>query len=105
MKFTPGPWKVDNFGGQPCIVPADAEKRAINGIYQSGEYIATIHDTTGKTKTANARLIAACPVMLDILQTVNAYFYEYRNGELSGYEHELAGQVGALVAMIDGPEE
>ena len=56
MKFTPGPWKVDNFGGQPCIVPA------------SGEYIATIHDTIGKTKTANARLICAAPELVDVLQ-------------------------------------
>jgi hypothetical protein len=46
------------------------------------------------------KLNEAAPEMLDLLQTLAAYFYEYRNGELSGYEHELAGQVSALLTKI-----
>ena len=101
MKHTPGPWRVaENAIGTEMILGSISAYRLAD--------ICSYEGTLGPTKEisrANARLIAACPVMLDILQTVNAYFYEYRNGELSGYEHELAGQVGALVAMIDGPEE
>lgn len=47
-------------------------------------------------------LIAEAPAMLDMLQSIHAYFYEYRNGDLSGYEHELAGQVSAILHKIEG---
>ena len=99
MKFTPGPWKVDNFGGQPCIVPADAKKRAIGGIYQSGEYIATIHDTIGKTKTANARLIAAGPKMYKLLEQAASLLCTPGDGHAA-----LVLEMGRVLVEIDGEE-
>ena len=89
MKHTPGPWKVQQVDNQSYA-------RTIVG---DGFWIADVaHAATGDNESAaNARLTAAAPEMLDMLQTINAYFYEYRNGELSGYEHELAGQISATI--------
>ncbi|GEM_PF-976347 len=64
---TPGPWKVERAQG----------KRGQLYIWMDGEYwgghaIATVHDRVPESASANARLIAAAPELLEALETILA---------------------------------
>ena len=65
-QHTPGPWIIgQNVSHEPTVRSADPDK-------DNGGFI--ICETFGTRKHRNARLIAACPEMLDALQAVADYW-------------------------------
>jgi hypothetical protein len=106
MKHTPGPWEIikthdgtiENSSVSAAIYYRDKSTvEGLGSIRICG--LNTCNPHAGENE-ANARLIAAAPNMFDLLQTLDAYFREYRDGGLSGYERDLAGQVSALLSRI-----
>ena len=67
-KFTPGPWKA------PCSTNGEAVKLAIMYGGEYGQHIADVFGpgsgATRETMHANARLIAASPMLLEALKKI-----------------------------------
>lgn len=80
---TPGPWKIDEAGDLPLAVIQDTEDGL--GICEIG-YPETRSDKAGTEETANAKLIAAAPAMLEACRDAVA-------------EYDIDGEVSTLSIM------
>lgn len=87
---TPGPWFV--WGGQ--IKPE-------NGGWQQKRFIAEIPLHTSVEQSANARLIAAAPDLLEALETI-LICKTNDNGETPELSNYLAEQARAAIAKAKG---
>jgi len=96
-QHTPGPWYA--------YQPAEGRTRigrSLNGL--SADYVCTLFD--GPNKTANARLIAAAPELLDALKDTAGYLEAIDNaanqiGERSAIQTKLA-TIRAAIAKAEG---
>ena len=94
-KHTPGPWRVTEAHGQTQVVAVNRHpEKAVTGI-------ADIFDSIDGTEewAANARLIAAAPVMLAVLEAVSEElmdrpedFDDWMHAEIPEALHKARGE-------------
>lgn len=92
-KHTPGPWKVIDRalnGGEGVSIEAE------NGYTEVCKVNKSYH-----SRTANARLIAAAPELLEALKEAENWLAEYEDGPDSGLQGLLA-QARAAIAKAEG---
>ena len=105
-KHTPGPWiaQIPNIGEDPFerdergnqyweIKPAE--------MLFDGRYL----DVTAWTSEANARLIAAAPELLAVLERVQSMFSYQFEGGLTGCMADLSIDVRAAIAKATGEQQ
>lgn len=91
-QHTPGPWRKSN--ANPWIYGGN------------GEYIALVESQGKEADSANARLIAAAPDLLSVLQQAyNAMAWDIPGGGLSDQEEEeLLETIRAAIAKAEGAQ-
>lgn len=96
--FTPGPWsyKAGSIAPAICAV-TELGSRQIASM--------TVYDRD--EQTSNARLIAAAPTMIELLETVFTQLKKrpvYGEKSLTGYEENVMCEIEKLLSKIGGEE-
>ena len=94
MTHTPGPWKIVR-----AVISAEDYAIVAGGII--AEVFHRIDDETFADAEANARLIAAAPVMLEALEATKKFIAElYEAGEEWEVLKPIAEQVGTALDQV-----
>ena len=102
MSHTPGPWKVaENLFGSTASyeVYTNIETKSGKGGYTR------ICQITPRDQKANARLIAAAPELLAVLERVQSMFSYQFEGGLTGCMADLSIDVRAAIAKATGEQQ
>lgn len=95
---TPGPWIVTEDYGTHVIRGADAERTEGGVTYSFRDYVAS---TWGGPNEADARLIAAGPEILKVLEMVRATLPHIGGNEMS--VHNMLKDIDAAIAKAVQP--
>ena len=102
-KLTPGPWSIRTEFGKLCIRPGDYNAKGYSSGYAPIAKVAG--DKRINNDEANARLIAAAPGLLAVLERVQSMFSYQFEGGLTGCMADLSIDVRAAIAKATGEQQ
>ena len=104
-KFTPGPWVMNTAGSAKQGKPFTIDEVYVYAPETQDDVAIcaeVIDPLTQKPSEANARLIAAAPELLAVLERVQSMFSYQFEGRLTGCMADLSIDVRAAIAKATG---
>jgi len=105
-KYTPGPWRVEETVGAPMVVAgkrSSAEERRISTYREIAQVRYYLGSEDVSLAEANAKLIAAAPLLLEALQGVKVCPYcTFSNWSLGIRQHMKECKLNTAIKAATG---